>query len=81
MINYRNIPSDDELEDFYYDDRGRFVMTAHYLLKRGYCCGNGCKHCPFDYKMVPEPGRSKLLEKRKAEQKEDDNYGYEPPKA
>ena len=19
-----------------------------YLKKRGYCCGNGCRHCPYD---------------------------------
>lgn len=76
-MNYRSIPEDDELEDFYYDDQGRFVMTAQYHLKRGHCCGNGCKYCPYDYKMVPEPGRSKLLAKRKVE---NENYGYEEPK-
>lgn len=68
-------------EDFYYDANGRFVMTAAYHLKRGYCCGNGCKHCPYDYKMVPEPGRTKLLNKRKSQQEADDNYGYEEPNA
>jgi hypothetical protein len=35
--------------DFYYNEEGRMVLTAHYLLKRGWCCGNGCKHCPYDY--------------------------------
>lgn len=40
-------------------------LTAEYLLERGYCCGNGCKNCPYDYKAVPEPRRSQLLEKRK----------------
>jgi hypothetical protein len=40
-------------------------LTADYLLERGYCCGNGCKNCPYDYKAVPEPRRSKLLEQRK----------------
>jgi hypothetical protein len=34
-------------EDYYINDEGRVVMTAAYLLKRGYCCGSGCKHCPF----------------------------------
>lgn len=24
-----------------------FVMTAQYLVDRGYCCGNGCRHCPY----------------------------------
>ena len=40
-------------------------LPASYLLERGYCCGNGCKNCPYDYKAVPEPRRSKLLEQRK----------------
>jgi len=41
------------------------VLTAHYLLNRGYCCGNGCMHCPYDYERVAEPRRSQLLEQRK----------------
>ncbi len=36
-----------EGEDFYYDSWGRMVFTGHYLLKRGYCCGSGCRHCPY----------------------------------
>jgi len=32
----------------YYFDEGRLVMTAKYLLDRGYCCGNGCLNCPFE---------------------------------
>ena len=26
---------------------GYEVFTADYLLNRGYCCGNGCRHCPY----------------------------------
>ena len=26
---------------------GLFVMTAGYLADRGYCCDNGCRHCPY----------------------------------
>ena len=26
---------------------GLFVMTADYLRDRGWCCGNGCRHCPY----------------------------------
>ena len=26
---------------------GLIVFTAAYHLKRGYCCGSGCRHCPF----------------------------------
>lgn len=32
--------------DYYFED-GLMVLTAHFLLKRGYCCGNGCRHCPY----------------------------------
>ncbi|MCB0735388.1 MAG: hypothetical protein H6608_11925 [Flavobacteriales bacterium] len=42
-------------QDYYFDASGRLVMTRHYHLKRGYCCGNGCKHCPFDYEGVNNP--------------------------
>lgn len=34
--------------DFYFDE-GLMVLTEHYLLERGYCCENGCRHCPYDY--------------------------------
>ena len=36
-------------------DTGLFVMTSAYLLDRGYCCDNGCRHCP--YGSGPEKGR------------------------
>lgn len=26
------------------------VFTEDYLLKRGFCCMNRCKHCPFKNK-------------------------------
>ena len=32
--------------DYYYEN-GLMVLTAHFLLKRGYCCDNGCRHCPY----------------------------------
>tara|TARA_Y100001973_G_scaffold68215_1_gene99562 strand:- start:128 stop:319 length:192 start_codon:yes stop_codon:yes gene_type:complete len=22
-------------------------LSREFLLKRGYCCGNGCKNCPY----------------------------------
>lgn len=35
-------------EGGYLDPRsGLFVMTAASLAARGYCCGNGCRHCPY----------------------------------
>jgi hypothetical protein len=33
-------------EDFYMEGEA-LVFTAAYHLKRGYCCGSGCRHCPW----------------------------------
>ena len=54
-----------EDDDYYFNGDGLVVFTKEYLLERGYCCGNGCVNCPYDYKMVSEPKRSLLQEKRK----------------
>ena len=35
-----------EGRDYYIED-GAFVFTASYLKRRGYCCDNGCRHCPY----------------------------------
>jgi hypothetical protein len=24
------------------------VFTARFLLRRGFCCESGCRHCPYD---------------------------------
>jgi len=32
--------------DFYMEN-GYRVMTESYLVRRGYCCANGCRHCPY----------------------------------
>ncbi len=56
-----------ESEDFYLDKTGLLVFTEKYLLQRETCCGNGCRHCPYNYKNVTEPTRSKLLSLRQDE--------------
>ena len=35
--------------DFYFDN-GLMVFTATYHERRGYCCGNDCRHCPYQLK-------------------------------
>lgn len=35
--------------DFYFNKDGFMVMTEAYHLKRGTCCKNRCKHCPWAY--------------------------------
>jgi hypothetical protein len=34
----------------YYIENGFWVFTSAYHLKRGYCCKNGCRHCPYGFK-------------------------------
>lgn len=33
----------------YYMDKGLFVFTEWFHLKRGNCCGNACRHCPYNH--------------------------------
>ncbi len=49
---------------YYINTEGYVVLTEKYHLERGYCCGNGCLHCPFNYEYVPEPRRTELIKKR-----------------
>ena len=32
----------------YYSEGAVIVFTAHYHLRRGYCCESGCRHCPYE---------------------------------
>ena len=46
---------------YYINEDGLIVLTEKFHRERGYCCGNGCKHCPFEYENVPEPEKRRLL--------------------
>lgn len=48
----------------YYIENGLYVFTEYYLEKRGYCCKNGCRHCPYGFKKVTKPN---LNENKKQE--------------
>lgn len=37
--------------DYFVED-GKVVLTRDFLLRRGRCCGSGCRNCP--YKDEPE---------------------------
>lgn len=39
----------EEFADYYFNEAGLMVFTEAYHLKRGYCCKNKCKHCPWKY--------------------------------
>lgn len=49
---------------YYINEEGYVVLTEQYHLEKGYCCGNGCKHCPYEYENVPEPKKSILQEEK-----------------
>ncbi len=49
---------------YYINDDGYIVVTAQYHLEKGFCCGNGCLHCPYNYENVEEPRRTELLLRR-----------------
>jgi len=36
-----------EEETDYYFEGGYLVFTKEYHLKRGHCCKNDCRHCPW----------------------------------
>lgn len=38
------LPSD------FYIENGIKVMTEEYHIRRGYCCGSGCRHCAYEPK-------------------------------
>ena len=49
------LPSD------FYIENGLKVMTEEFHIRRGYCCGSGCRHCPFEPKH--QKGNITLSEK------------------
>jgi hypothetical protein len=40
----------------YYLVGENMVFTAAYHLKRGFCCGSGCRHCPYGFAAAETPG-------------------------
>jgi hypothetical protein len=53
--------------DYYLSPEGRVVFTEKYHLDKGFCCGNGCRHCPYDYDRVAEPRQTELRSRREPE--------------
>ena len=58
-----------EGKDYKIDTFGNIVWTRSYLTERGYCCGDGCLHCPY----VPQH-----KEGNKTLKESDENYYGEP---
>jgi hypothetical protein len=45
----------------YYLEEGKVVFTELHHANRGHCCGNKCRHCPYDPKY--HRGTTKIKEK------------------
>jgi hypothetical protein len=58
-------------EDFYIEN-GRLVFTEQYHLKRGYCCGSGCRHCPYEPRHI-ENNRNTQVEQASGACRQMDN--------
>jgi len=50
-------------DEYYYTPEGYIVFTEKHHLKRGFCCQNGCRHCPYGFdkntQSLKTKGRSK----------------------
>lgn len=56
MENQPSQPADDAAHaprpgDWYLEN-GFMVYTAAYHLRRGSCCGSGCRHCPYEPRHI-----------------------------
>ena len=40
-----------EGEDYYLEG-SMMVFTERFLLRRGFCCESGCRHCPYGFNKV-----------------------------
>jgi hypothetical protein len=49
----------------YYIENGKWVFTADFLRRRGYCCESACRHCPYGF--TREMLQAKLAAQAKAE--------------
>jgi hypothetical protein len=38
--------------DEFYWENGFIVLTKIFHERRGYCCGNRCRHCPYGHENV-----------------------------
>lgn len=55
LLTKKESTKEDEL---YYYENGLMVMTEAYHLQRGYCCGNRCRHCPYEHENVPSQAKT-----------------------
>ena len=58
-------PNPDE-PDLVQDADGAWVMSRSALLRRGTCCGLGCRNCPYVGTPAEHPDRAHNVARRRA---------------
>ena len=58
-FSYSNNDRGIDKEDYYTSEEGYIIFTEKYHLKRGYCCKNNCKHCPYGFDIKTGEIKSK----------------------
>ena len=53
MKKFKKIDKLDK-DEYYESEEGFIIFTEKHHLKRGYCCDNKCKHCPYVKKNTQE---------------------------
>ena len=48
MLSEQEGKKDFEQGIHYYLEGERVIFTALFHVQRGQCCGNGCRHCPYE---------------------------------
>lgn len=61
--------------DYYLED-GNWVFTEQFLLRRGWCCNNGCRHCPYKENLMAEEVKCPMCGRKKAVIKQEDHLYY-----
>lgn len=57
-------------EPKYYLDNGMVVFTESFLKDRGFCCNNGCRHCPYPKTNKHEKHNQRPIRNPKSRQAE-----------
>jgi hypothetical protein len=45
-----DLTPDPDRDDSIFDKDG--ALSREFLLSRGFCCGNGCRNCPYGHEAV-----------------------------
>jgi len=60
LVKFNNMEKKEFIKDVdYYLEDGFVVFTEKYHIEKGECCGNDCRHCPYEKPVIKG---SKMIE-------------------